>query len=370
MLVKVAIDKGDLDYLRPGADVMAKIHCGRRSLGYVWFHDVYQLPPFAGVFQVFVGRFRHYRGIPPLFSPRIFPGQEIARYEVHMVLGNRPLGMLPLLTGAAPPPSEAQLHHCLVSLIEDVQIPAEVAGVLVRSTPKRANSSKPAQPLVQINENEARFQRDVALAEERSSREKADNDVNVRYADAARKVAQAEYELNEEANKQHPGTVPVVKMQELWLKVKQAELQIEQAEHEQTISKFETEGYKAKVDLADEQVRQRKIKAPIKGEVVEVLFREGEWVEPGNPVLRIVRLDRLRIEGFLNIKDFSPSEVGKPAASTSWCRWPADGRRSSMARLRSSIRWYKPAASIASGPKSSIARKTASGCCGRAWRPT
>ena len=28
------------DYLRPGADVMAKIYCGRRSLGYVWFHDV------------------------------------------------------------------------------------------------------------------------------------------------------------------------------------------------------------------------------------------------------------------------------------------------------------------------------------------
>ncbi len=218
---------------------------------------------------------------------------------------------LPLVTGAAPPPSEAQLHHCLVSLIEDVQIPAEVAGVLVKINAKEGDQLEAGAPLVQINEKEAISQRDVALAEERSSREKADNDVNVRYADAARKVAEAEYKLNEAANTQHKGTVPVVKMQELWLKVRQAELQIEQAEHERTIAKFETEGYKAKVDLADEQVRMRKITAPIKGEVVEVLFREGEWVEPGNPVLRIVRLDRLRIEGFLNIKDFSPSEVGK-----------------------------------------------------------
>jgi hypothetical protein len=39
VLVKVAIDKEGLD-LRPGADVIAKVHCGRRSLGYVWFHDV------------------------------------------------------------------------------------------------------------------------------------------------------------------------------------------------------------------------------------------------------------------------------------------------------------------------------------------
>jgi multidrug efflux pump subunit AcrA (membrane-fusion protein) len=218
---------------------------------------------------------------------------------------------LPLLAGAAPPPSEAQLHHCLVSLIEDVQIPAEVAGVLVKINAKEGEQFEVGAPLVQINENEAKYQRDVALAEEKSSREKADNDVNVRYAEAARKVAEAEYILNKKANEQHPGTVPVVKMQELWLKVRQAELQIEQAAHEQTIAKYETEGYKAKVDLADEQVRQRQIKAPIKGEVVEVMFREGEWVEPGNPVLRIVRLDRLRIEGFLNIKDFSPSEVGK-----------------------------------------------------------
>ena len=166
-------------------------------------------------------------------------------------------------------------------------------------------------PLVTITENEAKYQRDVAVAEEKVSREKADDDVNVRYAEAARKVAEAEYELNKRANEVHPGTVPVVKMQELWLKVRQAELQIEKASHEQTIAKFETEGYKAKVELADEQLRRHHINAPIKGEVVEIMFREGEWVEPGNPVLRIVRLDRLRIEGFLNIKDFSPSEVGK-----------------------------------------------------------
>jgi multidrug efflux pump subunit AcrA (membrane-fusion protein) len=218
---------------------------------------------------------------------------------------------LSLLAAAAPPPSEAQLHHCLVSLIEDVQIPSEVAGVLVKINAKEGEQFEIGAPLVQINENEPKYQRDVAVAEEKVSREKAENDVNVRYAEAARKVAKAEYDLNEAANRQHPGTVPVVKMQELWLKVRQAELQIEQAAHEQTVAKFETDGYKAKVDLADEQLRQRQIKAPIKGEVVEVMFREGEWVEPGNPVMRIVRLDRLRIEGFLNIKDFSPSEVSK-----------------------------------------------------------
>ena len=40
VLVKVAIDKADLSYLKPGATVSAKIYCGRRAVGYVWFHSV------------------------------------------------------------------------------------------------------------------------------------------------------------------------------------------------------------------------------------------------------------------------------------------------------------------------------------------
>ncbi len=35
----------------------------------------------------------------------------------------------------------------------------------------------------------------------------------------------------------------------------------------------------------------------------------GEWVAPGDPVVRIVRVDRLRLEAFLNAKDFGPEEI-------------------------------------------------------------
>jgi hypothetical protein len=41
-LVKVQIDPGrhEREELGAGATVTARIACGRRSLGYVWFHDV------------------------------------------------------------------------------------------------------------------------------------------------------------------------------------------------------------------------------------------------------------------------------------------------------------------------------------------
>ncbi len=38
--VTIAFDRRQLSQLRPGATVWPKITCGRRSLGYVWFHDL------------------------------------------------------------------------------------------------------------------------------------------------------------------------------------------------------------------------------------------------------------------------------------------------------------------------------------------
>jgi len=44
VLIKVEIDKEDLENhgvrLRPGATVNAKVYCGKRSIGFVWFHDL------------------------------------------------------------------------------------------------------------------------------------------------------------------------------------------------------------------------------------------------------------------------------------------------------------------------------------------
>ena len=40
--VLVDIDEQAIHDLRPGASVTADIHCGRSSLGYVWFHEVFQ----------------------------------------------------------------------------------------------------------------------------------------------------------------------------------------------------------------------------------------------------------------------------------------------------------------------------------------
>jgi multidrug efflux pump subunit AcrA (membrane-fusion protein) len=42
VLVTVEFDRQNVTALRPGATALAKIHCGRRSLGYVWLHELFE----------------------------------------------------------------------------------------------------------------------------------------------------------------------------------------------------------------------------------------------------------------------------------------------------------------------------------------
>ena len=43
----------------------------------------------------------------------------------------------------------------------------------------------------------------------------------------------------------------------------------------------------------------RQIRAPFKGEVVEMMKKVGDWVTVGEPIMHIVGLDKVRVKGFV-----------------------------------------------------------------------
>ncbi len=53
LLVTVAIDESQVKQLRPGARVSGKIYCGKRSLGYVWLHEVFEFVQSKILFRFF-----------------------------------------------------------------------------------------------------------------------------------------------------------------------------------------------------------------------------------------------------------------------------------------------------------------------------
>ena len=98
-------------------------------------------------------------------------------------------------------------------------------------------------------------------------------------------------------------------MEKLRLQWKKAYLAIEQAELKQKTNRLTAEAKEAEVDASDNDIQRRKIMAPLNGDVIEITPGVGEWLNPGAPIVRIVQMDKLRVEGMLNIKDFGPDQI-------------------------------------------------------------
>jgi macrolide-specific efflux system membrane fusion protein len=75
--------------------------------------------------------------------------------------------------------------------------------------------------------------------------------------------------------------------------------------------------HQAAVASADDAVARRIIAAPIDGVVVTLFHERGEWVAAGEPVVQVVRIDKLRVEGFVSATDVSPIDIaGRPVVAS------------------------------------------------------
>jgi multidrug efflux pump subunit AcrA (membrane-fusion protein) len=95
------------------------------------------------------------------------------------------------------------------------------------------------------------------------------------------------------------------------LLVERKKLEIEQAEHSAMVARLQVSLHVNQVRVDENAVEQLKVRAPKAGMVVAVEHHEGEWVEPGTVIARIIRIDRLRVEGFVTAKQASLGLVGR-----------------------------------------------------------
>jgi macrolide-specific efflux system membrane fusion protein len=91
--------------------------------------------------------------------------------------------------------------------------------------------------------------------------------------------------------------------QTLLLAVESARVAVSQAESRIAVAEFNAELAESDVKTAQLRVKEHQLHSKLDGVVVEVYRQAGDWVEPGEPVLRILRLNRLRAEAFVKLED-------------------------------------------------------------------
>ncbi|MEN6556767.1 MAG: HlyD family efflux transporter periplasmic adaptor subunit [Thermoguttaceae bacterium] len=201
------------------------------------------------------------------------------------------------------------LPNCLLALDEEVQVPAQAAGVLLKIPVREGQQVTVGELLAQIDDNVRLAQQQVAEYKLKAAKKQAEDDTAIRYAQAAALVAEAEYEQAMDANKRVAGVVPQADVRRLLLTHRQMVLSIEKSEKEREIAGYQAQVSEAELRAADAELKNYRLVSPLDGEVIELSRHEGEWVQAGDPIMRLLRLDRLRVEGFLNAKEYSPAEL-------------------------------------------------------------
>ena len=200
------------------------------------------------------------------------------------------------------PVREIEIPSVLVKLIEQVDVPAREAGVLAAVDVQEGEMVEEGDPLGRIVDTESQIAEERAKIELEIAKKNAANDVSIRFARKSMDVAKAELRRSLDSVDKYAKSISDSELDRLRLVVERNTLEIEQAEYDLAIAEFTQQIKENEHEAALEKVRRRKITAPIRGVVVDVHRRPGEWVKPGDAVVRILRIDRLRAEGFLDVR--------------------------------------------------------------------
>ena len=83
------------------------------------------------------------------------------------------------------------------------------------------------------------------------------------------------------------------------LKIDQAGIRLRQATIQKDVTGMQTNLKKNQLSLAQLAIENHKVSSPIDGVVIQRYQQIGQWVSKGTPIARVVRLSRLRAEGYM-----------------------------------------------------------------------
>jgi len=212
--------------------------------------------------------------------------------------------------------AEIEIPSALVKLLEQVEVPAREAGSLERLSVREGVMVAAGDSLGKIDDRTPAFDRSKAEIELAGAKKLAASDVKVRFAKKSAEVAAAELRRALESSARLAESVTASELDQLKLVADKTRLEIEQAELEHELAQTAVALKQNDLATADHAISQRQIAAPLAGFVAQVLKQPGEWVEPGEPIVRILRLDRLKAEGLVSADALDGSLMGRRVTLT------------------------------------------------------
>lgn len=244
------------------------------------------------------------------------PGSRIAASGLRgticwLLLGGILFGQDVIPTPVETEPQSIEAQSVVISLIDDASPAFGEAGVVRRVHVRPGAIVRAGELLAELDLQDVELQLQRMQTELEMSRLKAENDLSLQLAGKAWSVANAELSRAERSNERFKDAVSATEIDRLRLARDQAELQTEQARHDQRHQRLMVELKEVEVALAQRQIERRKLTAPSAGVIVAVKLQQGEWAQPDQAFCRILNTDRVSAEGLVSASDVT-LVVGQP----------------------------------------------------------
>lgn len=199
-----------------------------------------------------------------------------------------------------------------IKLLNQIDVPARQPGVLEEVFVTDGDAVDAGTLLAQIEDDEAEVVFRRAGLELEIERQKAQDTFELRSFEKEYEVAARDLQRAQESVSRFKNSVSKADLDRYALQHEKAALAVEQARFDLELAKLTVDVRANEVAAARQKLEHHAIAAPLKGSVIEVIRQAGEWVEPGETVFRMIRVDRLRAEGFVRAADVKGELRGAP----------------------------------------------------------
>jgi multidrug resistance efflux pump len=203
----------------------------------------------------------------------------------------------------------AVIEPCKVYPAKELDVSAAEPGLLFELTVKEGSRVDEDEEIGRVDDRQPQMMKKVAEFALRQAKNRYEDRIDEEYAVKAHEVAVKEYEAIAEANKRTERAFTQVEEDRARLDATRAELAIKKAVNDRKLALDDFYTKRAEYEAAEMAIARRVVLAPAKGEVVRLLHEKGEWVNPGEPILQLVQLDTLHVEGKLDVERYDPREV-------------------------------------------------------------
>lgn len=203
--------------------------------------------------------------------------------------------------------SSLLFEKCPVFAIESVELPSQESAAIASLEVHENDSVTAHQIVAKLEGKIAELEKSAAGLQAQHAAMEASDDYDIRLAEVIVEETELQADLYEEMASK--GTASPSEFRQRHLATIQAKVKLTQSKAAKVKRELQSKLTQSAVVLSQYKLDRFSLRSPISGTVTRIDHRPGEWVQAGTTVLKIIRLDELRIDCFVDLDQVDPASL-------------------------------------------------------------